>query len=582
MNRTHGETRAAGRRSFGLWRRISRPIPILAGTLQILAFTAIPFEQAVAAKESKGLLVTQAPIEISAANFGRLKKHALIIGINAYENRAQGIPSLRYAVRDAKAMYAALTDSRRGGFSPDNVQLLCDDGPIHPTSSNIGRALTRLAARAGETDLVFVFFSGHGLEEEGRAYLLPSNADLDALDYTALERDAFIRQIDKLRAKKVVVVLDACHSGGVSRGGKAAGREALLTPKYYDQFASARGRAFIASCSGGELSWEDEESRQGVFTGALVKGISGAADRAPADGVVSLFELRGYIEEEVEEWARKKGKSQHPQVNLESTFGDIPLALNRQFLDLATRALQAMEAEARSLRSQVVEIPELAPEEVAHALTLSDKLGKGAPLTRDDDRELEFLRKLVVGAIDTKMYRAGVSRPNLPVAVQESAPAPEGRWSVSLLSGLAQVSSDSLLHGTSFSPGALVACRLADGLAVEVEYTHYIARVVRRNTPVHERSANAISIALSAERAVAGKVRAQAGLGVGDYFGDDVRDTGSRKAVRLFAGAALPFGSRALLRIRLAGMFSNAQLMDPAASALRQALAVQVGLGWSN
>src|SRR5262245_61837063 len=206
--------------------------------------------------DDKGLAV-RSP-SATATDFGQMQKYALIIGINEYENHSQGIPSLRYAVRDARAVYEAVTDSARGGFVKDHVQMLCDDCAVQPTSANIGRALTKLLTQANEEDLVLLFFSGHGLEENGRAYLLPCNTDLDALDYTALERDAFIRQIDRLRAKKVVVILDACHAGGVSRGGKAAGKDAALSEHFYQQFSTAEGRAFVASCAGGELSWEDE------------------------------------------------------------------------------------------------------------------------------------------------------------------------------------------------------------------------------------------------------------------------------------------------------------------------------------
>src|SRR5258706_16357854 len=144
-------------------------------------------------------------------------------------------------------------------------------------------ALNQLIARTGTVDLVMVFFSRHGYEDEGRAYLLPSNADLAALDYSAIERDAFVRQVDRIPAKKVVVVLDACHSGGVSRGGKGVGKDLALTEKYYDSFTGSQGRAFIASCGGGELSWEDEAARHGVFTSSLVGALSGAADQQPPD-----------------------------------------------------------------------------------------------------------------------------------------------------------------------------------------------------------------------------------------------------------------------------------------------------------
>ena len=211
------------------------PLRLLRLTLTLLLAAALTPALALAqAERGKGLqLVLADSTQKQLSSFASLAKYALVVGIDQYQNQAQGITPLRYAVGDARAIYQALVDPRRGGFLPENVTLLTDDSPEKPTNIAIGKALNRLVTSTREGDLVLVFFSGHGYEDQGRAYLLPANADLEALDQSAIERDAFVRQIDRLAAKKVIVVLDACHSGGVNRGGKGAGKDAALSAAYF-------------------------------------------------------------------------------------------------------------------------------------------------------------------------------------------------------------------------------------------------------------------------------------------------------------------------------------------------------------
>jgi hypothetical protein len=407
---------------------------LLLALLALLWNVFLPARAWADAPRPKGLqLVLADTTQEQLSSFAAVNKYALVVGINEYQNQKQGITSLRFAVGDAKAIYQALVDPQRGDFNPDNVTLLTDDSPQKPTSTAIGKALNRLVTATSEGDLVLIFFSGHGYEEEGRAYLLPANADLDALDYSAIERDAFVRQIDRIPARKVIVILDACHSGGVNRGGKGAGKDAALSAKYYEDFTGSQGRAFIASSGGGELSWEDDVRGHGVFTSSLVDGLSGQADIQPQDGLVSLSELRGYVEKQVSDWASRRGKSQHPQVSLESAYGDIPLALDYAYLESQSKDLTERRNLASRLRSGLATTEGLRPDEMAAAIDVVSRYGRATPLSETDTQNFEFVRKLVDGAIDLKMYRAGVTcSPSLvtgaQIGLQKKASLLGNRW----------------------------------------------------------------------------------------------------------------------------------------------------------
>jgi hypothetical protein len=88
--------------------------------------------------------------------------YAVVIGVGRYESPS--IPSLRYSVADAEAMYAVLLGS--GGFKKENVVLLTDRSERKPTLRNIKYALgTFLARAAARDDTVVVYFAGHGAPE---------------------------------------------------------------------------------------------------------------------------------------------------------------------------------------------------------------------------------------------------------------------------------------------------------------------------------------------------------------------------------------------------------------------------------
>src|SRR5439155_131605 len=117
---------------------------------------------------------------------------AVIIGVGTYASPA--IPRLRYATRDAEAMYRFLTT--KGGYPKDNVLLLTDGAGQKPTLQNIRRALGEfLYRKPGREDMVLIYYAGHGAPEVDTAgnetdglakYLIPMDAEPESLYSTAL------------------------------------------------------------------------------------------------------------------------------------------------------------------------------------------------------------------------------------------------------------------------------------------------------------------------------------------------------------------------------------------------------------
>jgi len=107
---------------------------------------------------------------------------AVVIGINQYTH----IRQLKYAVNDARMFYDHLV--RYNQVPAENVSLLLDkQATLTRMRSVLG---THLKNRAGNEDMVIIFFAGHGATEKNtfspdgdglEKYLLPFNADLNDL-----------------------------------------------------------------------------------------------------------------------------------------------------------------------------------------------------------------------------------------------------------------------------------------------------------------------------------------------------------------------------------------------------------------
>ena len=244
---------------------------------------------------------------------------AVIIGVGRYENPK--IPTLRYAVADAEAIYKVLTAS---GFKKDHVLLLTDTAERKPTLRNMKYALgTFLARSAGKDDTVIVYYAGHGapevdprgVEKDGLAkYLIPSDADPDDLYSTALPMDELQTIFDRVEAERVVAFLDSCYSG--AGGGRTFAskktRAVNVDDLFLDRLTRSKGRVIITAARATEVSIELPELGHGVFTYYLAEGLRGAGD-LNKDGIVSLQELYEYVQQQVVQKSRAVGGNQHPQ-----------------------------------------------------------------------------------------------------------------------------------------------------------------------------------------------------------------------------------------------------------------------------
>lgn len=173
-------------------------------------------------------------ILLFAANVGASNRWAVVIGISDYP-RTSGWGR----ISGAKDIDVVIPILKRIGFEENNINILTD---TQATQANIKNTLIELTEKLQEGDVVYFHFSGHGqlitdLNNDERdefgnltgydTALIPYDAcyKYDPLKYRGEnhiiddELNEWLRKIRVSIGKtgSLIVVLDACHSGGGTR-----------------------------------------------------------------------------------------------------------------------------------------------------------------------------------------------------------------------------------------------------------------------------------------------------------------------------------------------------------------------------
>lgn len=248
--------------------------------------------------------------------------HALVIAIAAY---LKVMPLPVAILNDASEVAAVLTSPAHCGYDPNNVILLLD---AQATLDALRRELAALATRAKPDDTVIIFFSGHGARIGDESALIPVDYDPAKVASTILSEAELSAVLANITAQRLVVLIDACHSGGA--GSFKAGDDIALpnlgfSEKSLDRLAQGTGRVLIASSRASETSLVLPGATNSLFTEHLVDALRGGA-RTHGDGLVRIFDVFNHVAEKVRGAAPGR---QHPIFKASDLEDNFAVALDR-------------------------------------------------------------------------------------------------------------------------------------------------------------------------------------------------------------------------------------------------------------
>jgi hypothetical protein len=265
---------------------------------------------------------------------------ALLIGIDDYGG---SLPPLGTATKGVAELSEVLQSALN--FQPDHVITLTNE---QATQRAIRRALTDPLSRAdqvGPNDRVVVYFAGHGVTfdtAQGEVgCIAPYDVEPGFID-TTVPMDELTRLANRIHAKHVLFLFDACFSGfattrDVSAGVERQIKDFLIRPARQVITAGTREQAVSDTWGPGGHS---------LFTGFLIDGLRGSAP-APG-GILRAFHLAGYLQDQVAQHSRSLQTPQYAAL-MGSQGGDFIFSV-RRVVALSALLLAATESDDSSER----------------------------------------------------------------------------------------------------------------------------------------------------------------------------------------------------------------------------------------
>ncbi len=239
------------------------------------------------------------------------KKHkhavAVIIGNRKYQD---GVPEVSFAHNDANAVSRFLIHSL--GYRKGNIIDLRDATQsklmaVFGTRENHKGKLFSYV-RPNKSD-VTIFYSGHGAPglNDRKGYLLPVDGDPNLIEFNGYSIDLLLENVAKIETRSTMVLMDACFSGDSPKGMIVRAVSGIsVTPRLP---VASTAMTVITAAQGSQFASWDEDAKLGLFTNHLLKAFKGAADGEDygnGDGVVTLAEVRAYLDDEMTYQARRR------------------------------------------------------------------------------------------------------------------------------------------------------------------------------------------------------------------------------------------------------------------------------------
>lgn len=269
-------------------------------------------------------------------------------GVSRYRDQRL---NLGFAHKDVLDM-AALLRNAQGRFGQVHVQTYVDD---QVTVAAIREAKKHFES-AEVDDTVVLMVAGHGTYGRDAAadyYFVTHDTDVSRLDETAAHFGSLEDLLQGIAPRRKLFLIDTCESGerdetaAARATSRAAGRG--LAPRttralelaplpggvprpflfdrerfiYYDLLRRS-GAIVFSSSTGAEISYEQEELQNGVFTEELLRALTSPAADANGDQQLSMAELRGFVTRAV---AERTGGLQHPVVDRDNPEANLALPL---------------------------------------------------------------------------------------------------------------------------------------------------------------------------------------------------------------------------------------------------------------
>jgi hypothetical protein len=283
--------------------------------------------------------VSPAPTQARGA-FVREQSAALFVGVREFA-AAPSLTGVRYTVDDAVDLaYAFALERKVNLVDPHRVALALTGEPrklasqerlkkLRAAGANVSAAtlesvralLDRQAAAAGANGLLILGFASHGFSRDGTPYVLTSTSRYEDT-VSSLSAAKVFDIASTSKAQRSLIFIDACRE-------RVTGARGVRIPAPVAQYMKgAIGQVVFYAAAPGNYAYEDEVTKNGVFTKAVIDGLLGCGPRT-VQGLVTVEKLSRFVEDRVLRWVQKhrdRSVLKATQVSMDVDTKTMPLA----------------------------------------------------------------------------------------------------------------------------------------------------------------------------------------------------------------------------------------------------------------
>ena len=246
--------------------------------------------------------------------------HLITVCASEYANPSL---NLTYSVKDGQDMTNLFKNDKE--FNKINLTTLYNN---QVTKSNFNALREKLMSSKPD-DEVILFMAGHGtLDKNFDFHFVTYDMDMEQPTKTAITFENIENLMDSIPARKKMILIDACHSGGIDkeeieekvseltqRGGKKVKIQNMdavkknvfnafygvdntsvkLMEEMFYNLGEGSGSYVISAASVNGYALESEQWNNGVFTYSILDGLSNGSADADKDGIVKVSELKTFL-----------------------------------------------------------------------------------------------------------------------------------------------------------------------------------------------------------------------------------------------------------------------------------------------
>ncbi len=262
----------------------------------------------------------------------KTKPTLYFVGVSA-STYQDSVYNLNYALKDVEDLTAKFKTNQY--FKDVKIKTFANK---ITTANLILNETTEFLKLVQPTDVVIVFYAGHGvLDEEYNYYLGTYDMDFNAPKINGLAYESLIQLLDNTKSRNKTCLIDACHSGEIDKDEvktdavavnstdvnikfRAVGKNVSLknsnsasafelSKQLFTDIKKTTGTIVISASSGLEYAIESNTLKNGVFTYALLEAISQKKADYNFDERISIKEIELYLPKRVSELTNGKQKA---------------------------------------------------------------------------------------------------------------------------------------------------------------------------------------------------------------------------------------------------------------------------------